>query len=76
MPAAVALDIVLPEAKAIDIAISMTVAMAIDNTLADATAVVIVHPYHEKKKSKYSFFFCSRFGHGYCFVHSSGYGFG
>ena len=28
-----------------DIAIAMTVAMAIDNALADATAVVIVPPY-------------------------------
>ena len=59
---------------AIDIAIAMTVAMAIDNALADATAVFIVHPYQDK--SKYGFFFCSWFGHGYCFVHSSGYGYG
>ena len=36
---------------AIDVAIAMTVAMAIDNTLADATPVVIVHPYQEKKLS-------------------------
>ena len=31
-----------------DIAISMAVAMAIDIALADATTVVIVHPYQEK----------------------------
>ena len=48
LPTAVALDIFSPLAMAIvhDIAISdMTVSMAIDNALADATAVVIAHPY-------------------------------
>ena len=35
-----------------DIAIAMTVAMAIHISLADATTVVIVHPY-QKEKSKY-----------------------
>ena len=58
-----------------DIAIAMTVAMAIDNALADATAVGIVPPYQEEEEEN-GFCFCSRFGHGYCFVHSSGYGYG
>ena len=53
----------------------MTVAMAINNVLADATAVVIVHPYQERK-SNYGLFFCSRFGHGFCFVNNSGCGYG
>ena len=56
MPAAVALDIVLPEAMAIDIAISMTVAMAVDNALVDATAFVIVHPRQENKYINIVFF--------------------
>ena len=56
-----------------DIAIAMNVAMAIDIALADATTVVIVHTYQEKNINIY---FCSRFLYGYCFVHSSGYGYG
>ena len=53
--------------------IAITVPMAIDNALADATAVVIVHPYQEKTVKIWCFF-CSRFVHGYFFAHSSGYG--
>ena len=37
---------------AIDKAIAMTVAMAIDNASADATAVVIVHLYQKEKNLK------------------------
>ena len=68
LPAAVTLAFVLPEAMAIvnDIAIAMTVPMAMYIALADATRVVIVHQY---KKSKH--LFCCRFRYGYCFVHSS-----
>ena len=44
-----------------DIAIAMTIAMAIDIALADATTVVIVHPYQEEKNL--NVFFCSRFGY-------------
>ena len=58
MFSAINLATILPEAVAMaiinDIAIAIFAAMAIDITLADATTVVIVHPYQEKKK-KYIF---------------------
>ena len=65
LPSAVALAMVLPSA--------MTVVMAIYIALADATTVVIVHPYQEKNLN---ICFCSWFGYGNYFVHSSGYGYG
>ena len=37
---------------AIDIAIAMTVSMAVDNALADATAVVIIHPSQKHNLNK------------------------
>ena len=37
---------------AIDIAIAMTAALAIDNALADATVVVFVHPGQERDNQK------------------------
>ena len=43
-------------AVVIDISIAMTVATAIDNALADATGVVIVHPYQEKEGQNMCFF--------------------
>ena len=53
---------------------AMTVAMAIDIALADATSVDFVHPYQEEEKI--IIFSCSRFRYGYCCVHISGYGYG
>ena len=55
------------------IPIAMIVAMAIDNALAIATAVVIGLSCHDK--NVICMFFCFRLRHGYCFVHSSGSGY-
>ena len=55
MFSAITLATILPEAVAMaiinDIALAIFAAMAIDIALADATTVVIVHPYQEKKKN-------------------------
>ena len=50
LPTAEAFDIVFALAMTIvnDILIAMTVAMAIDNALADAFVVVVIHPYQEE----------------------------